>query len=1622
LLLCCCKSFCRLFKSQRDKRQGPPTSIEMAGNDGPTQVINVSEFCQYAADCDSKRIAGIGLYQAKMATPIPIGKRTYKVRLYHLVFVLGYLILGTQVISTIGEPYRLFLEKADREGFQVMEGSTKLRAEMEHSFRDINDPNRRTKKIGWSDWMDMDIEELAEEKKRDKERNVLDSLPKHMRVPNKYSPAFWPSLLTGVWTTLHALVVLLQVWSVAIRVSMNFTEVNPQNVELPDSLSEDPGEGAAATDGSSAANQKDGKPSSFPSPPMLDPIPPHLPTHARIIPANGEKHVLVPLEYIPMMGMTLEYHRRVYVFEADEEGGEPLFSKIRCRTDLPPTFINTWQGHDSETCRQSQVRYGPNVFSVRQPTFADLYKAQLLNPLTVFQIFCVLLWAIDDYLIYSFFSLFMVLMFEGTVVFQRLKSLQALRSMGNPSRSIAVYRNHEWIWTETTHLLPGDICSLTRVKPHYKKDEEKNGKTSVAKKKASRVIEDDGGDIVPADLLLLRGSTVVNEASLTGESVPQMKEGLAQPDENLSMKNKHKMNVVYAGTKMLQCQGSVDPNDDESASAKSKSESVSDRIPAPPDGGCISLVLRTGFASAQGKLVRMIEGSQEKVKGHERETGLLLLLLCIFAVASSSYVLYHGAQDERRSKYELLLHCILIVTSVIRPELPMQMALAVNNSLMTLMKLHVFCTEPYRVPMAGKLDQCLFDKTGTLTTDELVAVGVLLPDKLSSSQKNKDNESQSLLTPLRDVHRSMAAVVLGGCHSLVMIDEETTGDPLELASLTAMQWKMTEKYAVPAEPNKNISISGGASIGQIQILLRHHFSSKLQRMTCIASAGSRKFVLTKGSPEAIGRLLGQKPQGYDDMSKRLAKEGYRVISLAYREIAGADLNAATNEWTRSDCESDLVFAGFIAFTCMVRKDTSAVLAKLKEGGMSVAMVTGDALLTAIHVAKEVAICEPIGGVTPSADEMSETNPELKALLEKKRRDKMGSRTSNDSVAFKPIAYLEVDEKKRLYWCSYDDGSRAEGYVAIRVPALSKQYDLATTGKSLAMALEDDEDTRVVLGYIKVFARMTPDAKETVIECLHSIDALCLMCGDGANDVGALKQADVGVALLSGFGNLNVDKGEKDEEDTKEDDPSVRAIMSQDHLNQIRQLPPSVIKMKIKSLGADPDKYPDLVEKEDLVQLYQIKAREKAVKKHDQKNKKAKANMTKAELAAEKKNEMAEKQRRLQERVAELEAQGVQWATFKAMQEFYQEETSKAKALKEGMTKARGIEGSAATLAAQFEDMESGDLPMVKLGDASIAAPFTSKMPSIKSCVDIVRQGRCTLVSSIQMYQIMALQCLISSYSLSVLYLDGVKYGDSQMTAMGLLGSVSFMSVSRSKPLEKLSKVRPLTSIFHPALFASLLLQFSVHLTTMLLAVFSAKKHLPPDFDTDLDGVFKPGILNTVVFLVSSVQQVTVFVVNLQGPPFMTGVTDNTPLLWSLIATFMLTFMFASETVPGLNRYFQLVPFPDEEFRDFILTILGGDLVACFLLDRLMKLFFSPDILYASFENTSMKDLFKLARSFAFVGVLMHLFMGNSDQWDELLAMEQNMTNQSALEAGDEGIGDLVKDVVNETIDSIREEF
>jgi cation-transporting ATPase 13A1 len=96
----------------------------------------------------------------------------------------------------------------------------------------------------------------------------------------------------------------------------------------------------------------------------------------------------------------------------------------------------------------------------------------------------------------------------------------------------------------------------------------------------------------------------------------------------------------------------------------------------------------------------------------------------------------------------------------------------------------------------------------------------------------------------------------------------------------------------------------------------------------------------------------------------------------------------------------------------------------------------------------------------------------------------------------------------------------------------------------------------------------------------------------------------------------------------------------------------------------------------------------------------------------------------------------------------------------------------------------------------------------------------------QMYKILALNCLISAYSLSVLYLDGVKFGDGQMMITGVAIALCFLFISRSQPLTKLSRERPHTTIFSPYMMLSLLGQFAIHICVLIYAVSAAKAASP----------------------------------------------------------------------------------------------------------------------------------------------------------------------------------------------------
>jgi len=263
--------------------------------------------------------------------------------------------------------------------------------------------------------------------------------------------------------------------------------------------------------------------------------------------------------------------------------------------------------------------------------------------------------------------------------------------MRKPAEEIWVHRQSKWIKVMTTDLYPGDIVLINRIPGQNKKQN------------------------VPCDLLLLSGSAVVNEAILTGESQPLVKESIALKDEiedELDIKGLHRNHILNSGTEILQ----------------HISSDVNKELPhlskVPIEDGICCYVLKNGFETKQGKLMRMILFSSDRVTVENTEVYYYLLILLCFALMASYHVLMEGLKDPDRSRYKILLRCVLIITNVVPPELPMELSLAVNYSIITMIKKQIFCTEPFRIPNAGKVNICCFDKTGTLTKNDLIIKGI----------------------------------------------------------------------------------------------------------------------------------------------------------------------------------------------------------------------------------------------------------------------------------------------------------------------------------------------------------------------------------------------------------------------------------------------------------------------------------------------------------------------------------------------------------------------------------------------------------------------------------------------------------------------------------------------------------------------------------------------------------------------------------------------------------------------------------------------------------------------------------------------------------------------------------
>lgn len=173
-----------------------------------------------------------------------------------------------------------------------------------------------------------------------------------------------------------------------------------------------------------------------------------------------------------------------------------------------------------------------------------------------------------------------------------------------------------------------------------------------------------------------------------------------------------------------------------------------------------------------------------------------------------------------------------------------------------------------------------------------------------------------------------------------------------------------------------------------------------------------------------------------------------------------------------------------------------------------------------------------------------------------------------------------------------------------------------------------------------------------------------------------------------------------------------------------------------------------------------------------------------------------------------------------------------------------------------------------------------------------------------------MQCLVNALVLTKLHQKGVKQGDRQLTAVGVVVAVLFLFVTRGKPLPKLSTRKPSSSVLCRADLSSMAIQFSIHFATIMTVTFISDVYVDP-YDPSIvpDGPFHPNILNTATFLITVLSTVNTFLVNYRGNPHMESLWKNVLLYRSIQACYFVLFVCASEVFPPLNQLLQLSPLP-----------------------------------------------------------------------------------------------------------------
>ena len=917
---------------------------------------------------------------------------------------------------------------------------------------------------------------------------------------------------------------------------------------------------------------------------------------------DAEKSVIkkfnLNINYQEKKAIMFEYKLFDYIYITQKEQFTSLDYNIK---DKQVNIVEEYSsGLNPKEIELMRLLFGICDIDIRVNSIGKILLDELTDPFYLFQLYSIILWYATEYYYYATVIVVLTILSLVLSVYGTYKNLKQLQKISRYSCQVKVYRKNDKneymdsVEMSSEELVPGDLFEIP-----------------------------EDGLALPCDAILIDGSVIINESMLTGESTPVIKVRMPGTMNEFNTKEADSDKyILFGGTKVVQ---------------KRKLGK------GPPLG----IVFQTGFKTFKGNLINAILYPKPDNDSFTKDSVKYIIFMGILCIVGFAISLKFLIVDAELTDKEIVEKFLDLFTTAVPPSLPACISVGITYSLSRLKKKGVFCIQRDNVNKAGNVNILIFDKTGTLTEDHLDISGyvsVKLNDynqfeflpfinslkttsdiildhfKKKLTEQNYKNKNKDLLQYFTECSAC--------CHCLTYVKDKLVGDPIDVKMFEALGWYMKENDASNGEHNLDplvlnyirpnaeedieIRLQNNESILQslkgkyaLGIVKRFDFSSKLQRMTTISKNINEDYfkAFCKGSPEKVKDLCKPEtvPLDFDNVLSQYTLKGYRVLAMAAKGLKMDFQQSQTI--SREDVEKNMIFLGLLIVKNKLKEKTKDSLTKYDLADLRMLMATGDNIFTAICVSrecnlikknrdmfscelekeqngKEVLKWQKIEGNDKDISSDDELNDNSGQITKRKENEDTINLTSDKitnisldelfppekiSADYKPKIIIEekvenvkannkntklhiIDEDNNKNDMQENDLYNKDHQInTSRITNKSKEitifdvneedsplnksksgnFGIATTGPVFEKIFKLNEkyiknkdpklklihqSYRLILKNGRVFARMAPEHKALLVGAFKKEGFTTLMCGDGANDCAALREANVGVSL------------------------------------------------------------------------------------------------------------------------------------------------------------------------------------------------------------------------------------------------------------------------------------------------------------------------------------------------------------------------------------------------------------------------------------------------------------------------------------------------------------------------------